>query len=126
LKARVESLRDPKTRTFGFVKDIHRYIGGSDLILTKPGAFSTYEAMACGVPVLLLGIRGLMPQESGLFRAARHCEFGFAASSLKEIEHVVGLGRPAWDQIRSSLSAFYKTSSGEELIERIQTIHAVA
>jgi processive 1,2-diacylglycerol beta-glucosyltransferase len=126
LKHRVEALRDPKTQTFGFVEDIHRYIGASDLVLTKPGAFSTYEALACGVPVLLLGIRGLMPQESGLFRAARHYEFGFAASTLKDVENIVRLGRPAWDQIRSSLSAFYKTSSGEQLIERIQYIHAVA
>jgi UDP-N-acetylglucosamine:LPS N-acetylglucosamine transferase len=126
LKARVESLRDPKTLTFGFVEDIHRFIGASDLVLTKPGAFSTYEALACGVPVLLLGIRGLMPQESGLFRAALHYEFGFAASSLKDVENIVALGRPAWDQMRSSLSTFYKTSSGKELIERIQNIHAVA
>jgi hypothetical protein len=45
---------------------------------------------------------------------------------LKDVENIVRLGRPAWDQIGSSLSAFYKTSSGEQLIERIQYIHAVA
>ena len=78
------------------------------------------------MPVLLLGFRGLMPQESGLFRAARHYEFGFAASQLSDVEDVVRRGRHAWDQMRSSLAAFYKTSSGEELIERIQHLHAVA
>ena len=55
---------DPRTQTFGFLADIHRYVAASDLVLTKPGALSTYEALACGTPVLLLGIRGLMPQES--------------------------------------------------------------
>jgi len=126
MRQRIDSLRDPGTKTFGFVHDIHRFIAGSDLVLTKPGALSTYESLACGVPVLLLGIRGLMPQESGLFHAARHYEFGFAASQLNEVEEVVGRGRRAWDQMRSSLAAFYQTSSGEELIERIQHLHAVA
>jgi UDP-N-acetylglucosamine:LPS N-acetylglucosamine transferase len=126
MRQRIDSLRDPGTRTFGFVQEIHRFIAGSDLVLTKPGALSTYESLACGVPVLLLGIRGLMPQESGLFQAARHYEFGFAASQLKDVEDVVGRGRHAWDQMRSSLAAFYQTSSGEELIERIQHLHAVA
>jgi processive 1,2-diacylglycerol beta-glucosyltransferase len=126
LRQRMESLRDPGTKTFGFVQDIHRFIAASDLVLTKPGALSTYESLACGVPVLLLGIRGIMPQESGLFQAARHYEFGFAASQLSDIEDVVRRGRHTWDQMRSSLAAFYKTSSGEELIERIQHLHAVA
>jgi len=126
MRQRIESFRDPATKTFGFVQDIHRFIAASDLVLTKPGALSTYESLACGVPVLLLGIRGLMPQESGLFHAARHYEFGFAASQLKDVEDVVRRGRLAWDQMRSSLAAFYKTSSGQELIERIQHLHAVA
>jgi UDP-N-acetylglucosamine:LPS N-acetylglucosamine transferase len=126
MRQRIDALRDPGTRTFGFVQDIHRFIGASDLVLTKPGALSTYESLACGVPVLLLGIRGVMPQESGLFDAARHYEFGFAASTLNDVEEVVSRGRRAWDQMRSSLAAFYQTSSGEELIERIQHVHAVA
>lgn len=126
MRQRIESFRDPRTRTFGFVRDIQRFIAGSDLVLTKPGALSTYESLACGVPVLLLGIGALMPQESGLFQAARHYEFGFAASQLKDVEDVVRRGRHAWDQMRSSVATFYKNSSGEELIERIQHVHAVA
>ena len=93
LRHRICSQRaHPKTRTFGFVEDIHRFIAGSDLVLTKPGALSTYEALACGVPVLLLGLRGLMPQESGLFHAAAHYEFGFAASRFSEVEDVIQPG----------------------------------
>jgi UDP-N-acetylglucosamine:LPS N-acetylglucosamine transferase len=126
MRRHIEAIGDSGTRAFGFVQDIHRFIAASDLVLTKPGALSTYEALACGVPVLLLGIRGLMPQESGLFQAARHYEFGFAASQLSDVEDVVGRGRYAWDQMKSSLAAFYKTSSGKELIERIQHLHAVA
>ena len=37
------------------MRDLHRYVVASDLVVTKPGALSTYEAHACRVPVLLAG-----------------------------------------------------------------------
>ena len=117
---------NPRTRTFGFVEDIHRFIAGSDLVLTKPGALSTYETLACGVPVLLLGLRGLMPQEAGLFRAASHYEFGFAASQLSEVEDIINQGRSAWNRLRTSLASFYQGSCGEEIVERILHENALA
>lgn len=126
LQRRIDAANHPRTRTFGFVQDIHRFIAGSDLVLTKPGALSTYETLACGVPVLLLGLRGLMPQESGLFRAAVHYEFGFAASRLSEVEDIVNQGRSAWNRLRSSLGSFYQTSCGEEIVERMLHQHALA
>ena len=86
LRWKIEREQHPHTRTFGFLEDIHRYVAASDLVLTKPGALSTYEALACRVPVLLLGIRGLMPQESGLFEAAARYDFGFAARYFEDLE----------------------------------------
>ena len=126
LRNRIDSANHPKTRAFGFVDDIHRFIAGSDLVLTKPGALSTYETLACGVPVLLLGLRGLMPQETGLFHAAAHYEFGFVASSLSDVEAIINQGRQTWSRIRGSLAAFYQVSYGEELVERILSAHVPA
>ena len=123
LRRRMEALKDPRTRVLGFVTDIHRCVAASDLVLTKPGALSTFEALACGVPVLLLGVRGLMPQESGLFAAARRCEFGFAASRLKEIEDVIACGPQKWNRVREFIAQFYTCSSGRELIEKLQPRH---
>ena len=120
LRRRLEALDDPRTRVLGFVADIHRWVAASDLVLTKPGALSTFEALACGVPVLLLGVRGLMPQESGLFAAARRCEFGFAASRLKDIEDVIARGPQKWSRLREFIAQFYTCSSGLELIEKLQ------
>jgi UDP-N-acetylglucosamine:LPS N-acetylglucosamine transferase len=119
LRWRIERFRDPRTRTFGFVDDLHRYVGASDLVVTKPGALSTYEALACGVPVLLAGIHGLMPQETGFFQAARHYGFGFSAGTFGELEAAIKEGPGAWHRKRESVSDFYKHNSGEELIERI-------
>src|SRR5437016_9764896 len=46
LRGRIERIQDPKTRTFGFVEDVHRYVAASDIVVTKPGALSAYEALA--------------------------------------------------------------------------------
>ncbi len=126
LRAGIERLQDPKTRTFGFQDDIQRYVAASDLVITKPGALSTYEALACGVPVLLNGIRGLMPQESGLFHSAARYGFGFSARTLDELAEVIRNGPGEWNRKRDSVRQFYKASSADELIERIQLVHAGA
>ena len=61
---RIERMQDSRTRTFGFLEDIHRYVAASDIVVTKPGALSTFEALACKVPVLLTGLRCLMISRS--------------------------------------------------------------
>jgi processive 1,2-diacylglycerol beta-glucosyltransferase len=123
LRRRIERRQDGRTRAFGFVPDIYRYVAASDLVVTKPGALSSYEALACGVPVLFTGMRGLMPQESGLFVASSQYDFGFAAKTFEELEAVIQKGPAAWNRKRAGVSRFYRSSSGEELIERIQPAH---
>src|SRR4051812_8326561 len=65
LRWRIDRMNDSRTRTFGFLEDIHRYVAAADLVVTKPGALSAYESLACRVPVLFTSLRCLMPQESG-------------------------------------------------------------
>jgi processive 1,2-diacylglycerol beta-glucosyltransferase len=126
LRSRIASMKDPKTRAFGFVSDIHRFIASCDLVLTKPGAMSTYETLACGVPPVLLGILALMPQESGMFAAATQYDFGFSAATFTELDAVIRLGPHAWNRKRQSLARFYRRSCGEEIVERIQPAHVGA
>ncbi len=40
-------------------------LAASDLLYTKPGSLTMYEALAAGVPLWLDGYRGIMPQERG-------------------------------------------------------------
>ncbi len=124
LLSEIQRIRDPRTRAFGFVTDIHRFIASCDLVLTKPGAMSTYEALACGVPPVLLGILALMPQESGMFEAATRYDFGYSSATFAELESVIRLGPGEWKRKREALAGFYRRSSGVDLIERIQSVHA--
>lgn len=126
LRRRIERMKDHKALSFGFLDDIHRYIGAADLVVTKPGALSAYETLACGVPVLFTGLGCLMPQESGLFNAADHYDFGFAAKTLREIETIVARGPGEWNRKREPIAQFYRSSSADQLIERIQPVDVEA
>jgi processive 1,2-diacylglycerol beta-glucosyltransferase len=123
LRERIERRRDPKTRTFGFVEDVYRYVAASDIVVTKPGALSAYEALACRVPVLFTGLRCLMPQESGMFQAAEHYDFGFAARTFDELDAVIRQGANAWKCKRDSIAQFYESASAGDLLERILPVH---
>jgi processive 1,2-diacylglycerol beta-glucosyltransferase len=126
LRRQIDSMRHETTRTFGYLEDIHRYVAASDLVVTKPGALSTYEALACRVPVVLIGLRSLMPQEAGLFEAAHHYDFAFGARSLDDVESIIRSGPAEWNRKRESIPQFYTASSALDWIERIHPINAPA
>jgi UDP-N-acetylglucosamine:LPS N-acetylglucosamine transferase len=123
LRRRIERMQHPGTRVFGFLNDIHRYVAASDIVVTKPGALSAYEALACNVPVLLTGLHCLMPQESGLFEAAGHYDFGFAARTFAELAAIIETGAHEWARKRTSISRFYEGGSARDLLQRIQPAH---
>jgi processive 1,2-diacylglycerol beta-glucosyltransferase len=120
---RIDRLHHSRTRTFGFLADIHRYVSAADLVVTKPGALSTYEALACQVPVLLMGLRCLMPQESGLFQAAHHYDFGFGARTFADLERFIKKGPVEWERKRESITQFYTPRPANEWLERLQPLH---
>jgi UDP-N-acetylglucosamine:LPS N-acetylglucosamine transferase len=126
LRWRIERMQHAKTRTFGFLEDIHRYVAAADLVVTKPGALSSYEALACGVPVLLTGLRCLMPQESGLFDAAHHYDFGFGARTFGELESVIRKGPAEWSRKRDSIPQFFTPRAVGDWIERILPVNVRA
>ncbi len=119
----LDSLKEQRLKTFGFVTDIHRMIGAADLVITKPGALSTYEALASTVPSVLTAMGGLMPQESGLFRAASDQGFGFAVRTMDELSAVVDQGVAGWRAKHDAIVRFYSHGSAPELIDRIQPSH---
>ncbi len=123
LRRGLDRLRDSKVKTFGFVRDIHELIGAADLVMTKPGALSTYETLASAVPAVLTAIGGVMPQESGLFHAAESYGFGFPVTTFDELARVVGQGPMEWRKKREAIASFYRPGSAADIIGRIQPLH---
>ncbi len=53
LKIIVKNIK-PRAKVFGFVENIHELMNACDVIITKPGGLSTSEAMASGLPMVLV------------------------------------------------------------------------
>ena len=43
-----------KMRTVGFTDRMHEYMRVSDIVITKPGGLTTAEALACGLPIMVI------------------------------------------------------------------------
>ena len=123
LRRRLDRPGDPRVRTFGFVRNIDELIGASDLVITKPGALSTYETLASAVPAALTAIGGLMPQESGLFHAAETYGFGYSIATMDELTRIIKMGTVEWRKKREAIASFYRPGSAADIIERIQPLH---
>jgi processive 1,2-diacylglycerol beta-glucosyltransferase len=124
LRRQLERMGHRKVRVFGFVREIHSLVAASDLVITKPGALATYEALASQVTPVLSAIGGLMPQESGLFHAARSHGFGYAVQTIEELRTVISEGVHQWRLKHESMASFYAPETIPELFERIELIHA--
>ncbi len=108
----------------GFVDDMHAVIASADLVITKPGALSVYETLAARVPAVLSAIDGLMPQESGMFNAARDQGFGFAVRSLEELAGVLEKGVDGWRAKQDAIANFYSPDRIPHVVERIELSRA--
>lgn len=48
------SARAPLIRILGFSNEMHAWLQAADVLVTKPGGLTTAEALACGVPMVLV------------------------------------------------------------------------
>lgn len=53
------------TKVLGFTQDIHQFMNASDVMVSKLGGLTTFEAMACHLPILGDCLTPPMPQEEG-------------------------------------------------------------
>jgi len=54
LQRALEKAKGPRTRVLGFTKAMDEWMGAADLLITKPGGLTTAEALARGLPMILV------------------------------------------------------------------------
>jgi len=97
LQARLERLApllNHPCRVFGFVGDIHRLVGAADLMVGKAGGLSCAEALAAGVPILV--IDPIPGQEE------RNAEFLTRRGAARLVEGAAGAAATVEAFLRSS------------------------
>ena len=68
LKARAESLASHATfpiKVIGYSEHVEHLMGAANVMISKLGGLTTFEALACRLPIIADVITGSMPQEAG-------------------------------------------------------------
>src|SRR5438876_1983373 len=68
LKARAESLATRATfpiKVIGYSEHVEHLMGAANVMISKLGGLTTFEALACRLPIIADVITGSMPQEAG-------------------------------------------------------------
>jgi processive 1,2-diacylglycerol beta-glucosyltransferase len=85
--ARSHGKSDLEVRVLGYVQNIHEWMALSDVVVTKPGGLSVFEALALEKPLFLLPPRG--GQERMNLEAVVNAGAGVAVGSLRATGSVV-------------------------------------
>ncbi|HEY2933453.1 MAG TPA: glycosyltransferase [Acidobacteriota bacterium] len=101
---------------------MHQWMRMSDLMITKPGALTIYEALACELPVGVNAASSIMPQERGMAEAIRSRGLGLWIGSAAELlQSVRGLSecRDKLHQFRVNIRKFYRPGAAGRIAHRI-------
>ena len=97
---------------------MHRWMQASDLMVSKPGALTMFEAFASELPVAVNALSAIMPQEIGLAESIRSRRLGFWVRSPAELAGSVRrfLEKPAeLRELRSNIGNFYKRGAAARI-----------
>lgn len=93
LKQQVEALSltspEMKIQALGFTQEIPELMTLSDVLITKGGGVSLYEAIACKLPLLCHKIGVQVPWEASNIDFIVNSEFGFAITDMNQLEELV-------------------------------------
>jgi Glycosyltransferase family 28 C-terminal domain len=91
LASRLRNLRTGRRRYVeGFTREIPFYMSLSDFLIGKPGPGSVSEALACGLPVIVVCNSWTLPQERYNAEWIEENRFGIVLRSFAEIGGAVG------------------------------------
>ncbi|MDX2084559.1 MAG: glycosyltransferase [Candidatus Melainabacteria bacterium] len=76
-------------RVVGYTANIHELMGLSDVMISKPGGLTTFEALACGVPIIADTVTEPMPQEAHTAGFIQEAGAGILLNSPEAIVSVI-------------------------------------
>jgi processive 1,2-diacylglycerol beta-glucosyltransferase len=116
----LEPLPNVSRHVFGFVDNMHDFMFASDLVVTKSGGLTSSEALAVGLPMIV--VDPIPGQER--HNADMLVEGGVALIALNEaqLEYKLrlALGTPDWmRKARDAAAAMGKATAGREILRKV-------
>lgn len=100
---------DPRLTALGFTQDVHRHMAAADLLVTKPGGITCAEALALGVPMLLIDPLPGHEEENAAYLASTGAARVVGAAHLAEAAEELLFRRP--ERLRDMAAAARQAGS---------------
>jgi len=120
--ARLAEFAPFPVKVLGFTPDLHPLMSASDLMISKLGGLTTFEAMACHLPIIGDCLTPPMPQEAG---TARFIEENGAGILVTKPQQIVGTIRslvedPArYQQLKSAAAGIGRPGAVDQITQDI-------
>ncbi len=116
-------LYEKKTKIIYFTNEVNKYMGASDLILTKPGGLTISEALACNLPMALYDAIPGQEEENAEFLVNNH--MAIKLDSKKDISQTIQklLTEPKiLNSMKDNCENFDKSQSLKNISDLIKTL----
>jgi 1,2-diacylglycerol 3-beta-galactosyltransferase len=110
-KRLMAALKESRTRRLryveGFTYEIPYYMRLADFFIGKPGPGSVSEALACGLPVILVSNAWTLPQERYNAEWVKQRQFGIVLRSFAGINRGISELLSRYDALKQSVAAYH-------------------
>ena len=76
---------EKRVKVFSFVKNMEKLLNDSNIVITKPGANSLFEAINCKTPIIIDAVNGLIYQEKGVKEFLDEYNIGKILYNMEEL-----------------------------------------
>lgn len=106
---------------YGFVNNMEELLGDSDMVLTKAGANSFFEALYCNVPVLIDATNGLIYQEKGVKTFLEKYDVGIIVYNYNDIIQFIelALSTQMLNEYRRKIQNYHFQNGTSEIINDV-------
>ena len=95
-------------QVLAYSHDIHQIMQVSDVMISKCGGLTTFEAMACGLPMIVDAVTPPMPQEEATVRFGEDAGFAITLRDAEQVVSIIRRLRTSPDQCESMRQAAVK------------------
>jgi UDP-N-acetylglucosamine:LPS N-acetylglucosamine transferase len=112
-------------RVVGYTDQMERLMGSSDVMVSKLGGLTTFEALACGVPILGDAVTRPMPQEVRTGHMLERAGAAVMLSSASDLVTAVGKlasDASAYRALRASATALGVPDATKRIVNEIELL----
>lgn len=112
-------------KVIGYSDEIEKLMQSANVMVSKLGGLTTFEALACRLPIIADATTPPMPQEAGTVRMIENRGAGVLLKRSKDIVPTIrGLlsDRPAYDRMRAATAGLTMPNSTEQIIREISAL----